>query len=133
MIYADYDFYQEMFFGRAIDYDDFDRLAQRASSYMDYYTMGNVSKKPDLPAVKMCCCAIAEQYKLIEAYAANNADGKELKSQSVGAWSQTYESGTALETEARKRLAGIAQEYLAPTGLLYRGVNCHVSACCHDL
>lgn len=133
MIYADFDFYQTEYYGTSVDVSDFDRLALRASTFIDYYTMGKAQAKAELPAVKMCCCALAEQYRVIEQYASQSADGKALKSQTVGAWSQTYTSGAELEVEARKRLAGIVNEYLAPTGLLYRGVNRCVPTCCDCL
>lgn len=133
MIYADMDFYQLEYFGQKIEQQNFDRLAMRASTYIDHMTMGRAERAADLAAVKMCCCALAEQFARIEACEAQSSGGKELKSQTVGAWSQTYKSGMELELEARKRLPGIVYEYLGHTGLLYRGVRNGVSACCDDL
>ena len=43
MIYADYEFYKTEYFGVAISEADFPRLARRASSYIDYITMGRAS------------------------------------------------------------------------------------------
>lgn len=130
MVYADFSYYQETFFGVSVGVGEFDRLALRASAYIDYITMGKAAKKAELDAVKMCCCALADQYKAIYSAAEQNADGKELKSESVGSWSRTYSTGTELEQAARAQLQKIAYEYLAPTGLLYRGVSGCVSSCC---
>ena len=167
MIYADYEFYKTEYFGVAISEADVPRLARHASSYIDYITMGRASGYSADDAVKMACCAIAEEYQLPEMakgaarkalYAApETADdtgatvgmgtvGKavvghtastvsvsepELQSQSVGSWSKTYRSGgesaqqalTAAQT-AKAALASAANQYLAGTGLLYRGGAC---------
>ena len=51
MVYADYDFYTNEYFGRAISEDDFPRLALRGSQYIDYITQGRAGAKADLEAV----------------------------------------------------------------------------------
>lgn len=66
MIYADYEFYKTEYFGVAISEADFPRLARHASSYIDYITMGRASGYSADDAVKMACCAIAEEYQLPE-------------------------------------------------------------------
>lgn len=66
MVYADYEFYKTEYFGVAISEADFPRLARRASSYIDYITMGRASGYSVDDAVKMACCAIAEEYQLPE-------------------------------------------------------------------
>lgn len=136
MLYADYDFYTNQYFGKAIPEKDFPRLALCASQYIDYITQGKAAKAPELEAVKMACCALAEQYQLIEA-ARNLAvsslesgagEDVELQSQTVGGWSKSYRSSgysaqAAVQSASsgRTSLLEIARQYLAPTGLLYRG------------
>lgn len=66
MVYADYEFYKTEYFGVAISEADFTRLARRASSYIDYITMGRATGYSADDAVKMACCAIAEEYQLPE-------------------------------------------------------------------
>ena len=44
MAYADYTYYTDTFLGTAVKESDFPRLALRASSYLDYYTMGKAAK-----------------------------------------------------------------------------------------
>lgn len=150
MAYADYEYYAESFYGTLISDMDFPRMAERASAYIDYITMGRAAKNADLPQVKKACCALAEQYQMIEAaqaaaskallYAAEST-GAELKSQTVGGWSKTYRSGgesagASLSggQNAKDALMSTAQMYLTGTGLLYRGGRCcDVSAYCDAL
>ena len=123
----------------------------RASSFLDYYTQGRAAQNVDLDALKMACCAVAEQYQYVDTAqslaqksltASLETDG-ELQSQTVGSWSKTYRSGgetaqqaaTAAQT-AQASLSAAAMQYLAGTGLLYRGRGCgcgYVLPCCDDL
>lgn len=134
MIYADYDYYRNEYFGNSIKEADFQRLALHASQYIDYITRGRA--RADIEEVKMCCCALAEQEQTIEtaqalaksSLAAGAADGAEVQSETVGSWSRSYRSGgdsaqSAAQAEAAGRsvMLDIARRYLANTGLLYRG------------
>ena len=151
MAYADYTYYTNTYLGTAIQETDFPHLSLRASSFLDYYTQGRAAQNADLDALKMACCAIAEQYQAInaaqalaqKALSASLDSGGELQSQSVGSWSKTYRSGgdsaqQALSSAqaAQASLAAIAQQYLGATGLLYRGRECgcgYVPSCCDGL
>lgn len=133
-MYASFEFYEDKYFGSALTEQEFARASKRASSFIDYYTMGKAKDYPDTDgAVAMCCCALAEQYQIIENAKAQSISGGEVKSQTVGAWSKTYASGTETAEAARKVLADIVMEYLAGTGLLYRGGRRCVSPCCDGL
>ena len=147
MAYADYAYYTNTYLGTAIAEDEFPRLSLRASTFLDYYTQGRASKNSTLDALKMACCAIAEQYQAIETAQAlaqkslftalNSAGSGELQSQTVGGWSKTYRSGGESAAQAisasqtsKEALSAVAQQYLATTGLLYRGRGCcNVPAC----
>ena len=136
MIYANYEYYCDTYRG-TVDADNFCRLATRASSFLDYYTQNRVKDFAELDAVKMCCCALVDQYALIDTaqeLARKNvsaglvSDEGELKSETVGGYSRTLRSGgdssvAALRaaSEAKAFLANTVREYLAHTGLLYRG------------
>lgn len=138
MVYADYDFYTNEYFGRAISEVDFPRLALRGSRYIDYITQGRAEAKADLEAVKMCCCELAEQYQTIEAAQelaqkslASGSDGLEVQSETVGSWSRSYRSGgdsaqsaAQVAAESKATLYSIAQRHLARTGLLSRAGGC---------
>ena len=153
MVYADYEYYTAAYLGTAIQMADFPRLSLRASSFLDYYTQGRAAQNKELDAVKMACCAVAEQYQSIDLAqqaalnalknSANAGETGELQSQSVGSWSKTYRSGgesaqqaaTAAQS-AQTHLASVAAQYLVGTGLLYRGRGCgygHVPPCCDGL
>ena len=149
MAYADYEYYTTTYLGSAIKEEDFPRLAMRASSFLDYYTQGRAAQNADLDALKMACCAIADQYQYIDTAqalaqksltASLESDG-ELQSQTVGSWSKTYRSGgdsaqqalSSVQT-AQVAMGALAQQYLAGTGILYRGRGCCcVPPCCDTL
>ena len=113
MAYADYKFYAEKFIGTNIKEADFERLALRASQFLDYYTMNRAKHYTKDDAVKNACCAVAEAYQ--------NAEQMESKSgvasESVGSYSVSYRDGK----NTTEILAKAARQYLAFTGLLSRG------------
>ena len=138
MTYADFEYYSGTYMG-AVSEEDFPRLVARASSFLDYYTRNRAKDHADLEAVKMCCCALVDKYAVIEsaqALAMKNlanaaANDAEVKSETVGSCSRTFATGgesalSALNATdgAKKLLAGTCMEYLAHTGLLYRGGGC---------
>lgn len=149
MAYADYEYYKDTYLGNSITEEDFPRLSLRASSFLDYYTQGRAAKNADLDALKMACCAVAEQYQAIDAAqalatksltAALSDSSGELQSQTVGSWSKSYRSGgesaaqaATAAASARSLLSAAAAQYLAGTGLLYRGGGCCVPTCCDAL
>lgn len=134
MAYADYTYYSGTYMG-TVSEEDFPRLAVRASSYLDYYTRDKAKDNAELDAVKMCCCALVDVYKLIEtAKELANKDmtaglsSDAIQSETVGGYSRTMRSGgegasSSLQAglDAKKQLAATAMEYLVNTGLLYRG------------
>lgn len=138
MTYADYAYYAGIYMG-SVSKEDFSRLAVRASSFLDYYTQNRAKDNAELDAVKMCCCALVDKYAVIEAaqaLAVKNlvnaaANDAEVKSETVGGYSRTLATGgesavAALNATdgAKKLLAETCIEYLAHTGLLYRGGGC---------
>lgn len=140
MAYADFDFYANEYYGQAVDEIAFPHLAILASSYLDYYTQGRAGKSPELKELKMACCALAEQYQVIEhaqalanknLSAAMESDCGEVQSETVGSWSKSYRSGgdsagaaASVAANAQAYLAAVARQYLSGTGLLYRGRRC---------
>lgn len=140
MVYADMAYYTNEYLGTLISDDDWDRLALRASSYIDYLTMGRAEKEVDKWKTQLAnaCCALAEQYQQVETAqklaqkslsAAYEFSGNiETQSETVGSWTRNYRSGgaTAISaanamTTAKTELYTVAAQYLATTGLLYRG------------
>lgn len=135
MAYADYDYYSGTYMG-TVSEKDFPRLAIRASSFLDYYTMGKANDNADLDALKMACCALVDQYAMIDAaqaaaarnIAAAAAGAALVKSETVGDYSRTIATGEevavsalATATTIKKVLAEIVAEYLAHTGCCIAG------------
>lgn len=142
MSYADYGYYREEYLGTGLGEEDFPRLALRASEYLDYYTQGRAAEQAGAREVKNACCALAEQYQIIDqaetlAWGAlrESPEGREIESETVGAHSVRWKGGgesaaqaqTAAE-QAGRALAETARRYLAGTGLCYRGGRGHVRA-----
>lgn len=124
-MYADYAYYTGAYYGQSISEEDFLRLATRASQYIDYYTMGKAKKYPEMEAIKMACCALAEQYQIIDKSREQAATGEQdIQSESVGKWSRTYSSRAESQQFAQSQLQDTIYIYLAHTGLLYRGGCC---------
>lgn len=128
-MYADYTFYKSEYHG-TLDELEYEELAEKASAYLDYYTMGKAKYNADLGALKMACCALADKYKEIEdlsaAYKKSVSEAVSVgkKSESVGSYSVTYLSATEFKGEMavlKSERAEIARMYLAGTNLLYRG------------
>ena len=140
MVYATFEYYICTYMGTTISETAFPRLAMRASAFLDYYTQGRADKNADMDALKMACCALAEQYQVIEQAqelakknlsAAMESDGGEVQSETVGSWSKSYRSGVesagaaaSVAANAQASLAAVARQYLSGTGLLYRGRRC---------
>lgn len=135
MTYADYEYYVSTYMG-TVSEDEFPCLAVRAGSFLDYYTQNRAKDNAELEAVKMCCCALVDKYRIIEAaqeLTAKKLAGAletdaEVKSETVGGYSRTLDTGAsgavaALEAAdgGKRLLAETCREYLAHTGLLYRG------------
>ena len=140
-MYADWSFYVNVYYGERIEEAEFPRLSAKASDFLDYYTKGKAAAVKDASALTLlgkACCAVAEAIKADETAQAIAetasasvlaSDSPELKSETVGSYSVTYATsldyaGAARGSAVRDRrgiLADAAFEYLANTGLLYRG------------
>lgn len=132
MVYADYNFYVTAFLGSSIKEEDFNRLALRASQFLDYYTLGKSRNSPGLENLKMACCAIAEKYQIVEkaqkSVEESLNNGCNLKSESVGSYSVSYQTASEKAQganqaviDAQNGVVATARQYLVGTGLLYRG------------
>lgn len=81
MAYADYDFYIESYFGLVVPENDFPRLAERASDFVDLMTSdrlvdGLPTNKRSQKRIRKAVCSLAEliyQIELAEKNAANAA------------------------------------------------------------
>ena len=81
MAYADYDFYTESYYGNVVPEADFDRLAARASDFIDTLTFDNLvdgvpTNERSQKRIKKAVCSLAElmyQIELAEKNAINQA------------------------------------------------------------
>lgn len=118
MIPVDYSFYIGTFKGEAA-YADFDRLAVKASAYLDRLTFGRITD--DLPAAtlnraRLSLCAVVDALLL-------NERGGGIASETNDGISVTYVAGVSGAKTEGCRLYEAAALFLGPTGLLYRGVR----------
>lgn len=119
MSYATYEFYLSTFYGSVIPSADFMSYASRASDFIDYYTGNKAKTSTCTEAIGKATCAVAEAYYKADRMGEGNSN---LKSETVGSWSATYASGTERQQALKNEVTNAARQYLAFTGLLYRGV-----------
>lgn len=123
-VYADFDYYIGTYGGTVFEESsDYLPCAARASLHIDELTLGRAEANADNERVKLACCAIAEQVKLINDANASMHSGKaQMRSQSVGSFSVTFGTSDELIATAKAQIGELARLYLGSTGLLYRGV-----------
>ncbi len=96
-MYADYDFYLNIYYGNVIAEEDFPRLSERASDYVRAET-GGISDRMDgdgLKAVKKASCAVAEALLDEEILLAGvYSGGTAVSSETVGGWSRSYRAAS---------------------------------------
>ena len=117
--YADYAFYTDKYLGRIIpNENDFAYYALRASEIIDSKTFGRINEIT--PAVKMACCAAADELYSDASARAKAAGG--ISSESVDGYSVSYRAyNTEAEKAAEKRVNAAIKRYLGGTGLMFRG------------
>lgn len=117
-MYAEREFYTSVYRGDVIPSDKHDKFNQKASVYIDYITLNRVKKLETIPdEVKFATCSVMDYM-----YQLTNGTGllplQNKTSESVGDYSVSYkQSNKEIETLYYRA----AKEYLAHTGLMYRG------------
>ena len=111
MIYADYQYYQEVFKGSVIPSEtDFDSKALKASAFVDKVTFGRAKDNGQMEEVKNAMCAVAEVMYQNDAHygvSSENNDG----------YSVTFINNSTKEMRDLKRAAYL----FLPANLIYRG------------
>ena len=125
MAYATYQDYTELYKGNRIaGQEEFDRLAVRASAYLNYMTYRRAERYEDTEhKLALACCAVADCMQ--------DAEQREgfIASEKVGDHSVSYRAGS-LEADAAAFYAA-ARMYLIGTGLIYGGIPVVHAAHCH--
>lgn len=133
MPYVDYEYYTNQFFGTLIPMNKFNKKALEASSKVNYNTVGNIDSNNITTPVKNATCSIAEllyeQEQLKTSITNQNADNKQIASETLGPRSITYLNNNSeiskqilSDSDLNKKIRNICHEYLDDTGLMYRGV-----------
>lgn len=126
MIYADFEYYRDVYHGSAIDEDAFPTLAREASLFIDQLTYNRINQgRVVTDAVKMATCAVAEciqEYKDARK-AARTAAG--VKNETVGSWSVAYQDPGIIREALDSALSDTAAPYLIYTGLMDRSTGGH--------
>lgn len=118
MITVPYEFYIGTYHG-ALAEADYNRLAVKASAYLDRATFNRLAAVTDAPTLelaKLACCAVADAMADIER-------NPGVKSEDNDGISVTYADGAGPAKADGKRLREAAGLFLGGTGLLYRGVD----------
>jgi len=139
MVYADFDFYKDVFLGSLItEQKDFDRMILSASSKIDFFTANRAQRGFENPNIKeniqFCACALADLFFLNEGDISrirnqNKISGESnIKSETLGQRSVTYKEGAKqtlkeLQIELNSDVIRNIYEHLTWTGLLNRKVN----------
>lgn len=125
MAYADFPFYVETYKGTTVPEDSFPSFSERASEYIDQDTFGLAAGAADgaREAVQRCCCAMTEILYADQQTPAGASAGAVLKAETVGSWRREYELTAEATKTIAQRLYDVERRYLAPWGLLYRGVR----------
>lgn len=118
--YADYAFYTESFLGKSIPAEEFGHYALLATQYINSITFDRIVGEP-IEAVKMACCAVAENYFSAAQGSVKAASG--IASEKVGSYSVSYATPSKETAQvAENQLYNAAKLWLGNTGLMYRGV-----------
>lgn len=126
--YADYEYYSGTYKGTAIPEAAFERIAMKASRYIDQITFGrivrnNAGEYPALPlCVRDCACDMAEKIYALEG---ENGNAREKKSENTDGYVVTYVTdsvdGGNAEEALKRKLFSVAHTYLSNTELMHLG------------
>lgn len=114
--YADYAYYTGTYKGAVIDAASFPLYARKATQKIKLHTFSRISEDNIPDEAKMCCCELAEAIYKHEA-----TDNGNVASEKVGEYSISYVDKEKIEEAYRGKCIEIIQNWLAMTGLLYRG------------
>lgn len=118
MMYADYDYYKEFFFGTLIpDEYIFNYNALQATRYIDAVTFGRITDDNISDLVKNACCAASEVYY---SSSASPQVVSGITSEKVDGYSVSY-GAISSATTTKRRLNTAVKQWLGDSGLMFRG------------
>lgn len=114
--YADFEYYTNTYKGAVLDTASFDSYARKSTQMIKLHTFNRI-KEDNIPdEAKMCCCELAE-----EIYKHEKENAGNIVSEKVGEYSVSYVDKEKAESVFRGKCVSIIYNWLATTGLLYRG------------
>ncbi len=118
-MYLDYDFYI-IDWGGNLKENEFNKLAIKAKSVIDFYTLDRVKKLDEIPIeVKYAMCELIDYEKQLE-----DTGGKEIASEKTASHSINYAVSKQGSNRAIKsKQKDIVRRWLINTDLMYRGVG----------
>lgn len=117
MTYADWVFYEAGFLGVVVPQEAFERVAARASRWLDMLTFGRIDAVYGAcDAVRMACCAVCEVL-----YAAEEDGGRVVSRERLDTAEVAYAQTETVSM--KRRVLEAARVYLWPTGLLSMAVK----------
>lgn len=126
MIAVNFEFYQDKYFGTAIEEErKFQQPILKANTYLNQ-VMHISPGEDDLELVKLCLCEVAE---MIYQDTENRREhgGREVQSESTDGYSVNYateaEAGKIAINSLQTKIYTVICRYLSHTGLLYLGVE----------
>lgn len=129
--YCDFKYYTNVYEGKGIPETDFYSLSLRASIKIREQTFGRADNTSGISneAVKLCTCFLIDKTKEYDDLKEASKKQNNVKSESLGKWSKTFENKTVkeldeeLEVETYKIIRTQLANYEDDNGtlLLYRG------------
>lgn len=116
--YADYAYYTDTYKGAVIDAASFDSYAAKATQTIKLHTFNRIRDNNIPDEAKMCCCELAEE---IHRNKPTEDSGDNIASEKVGEYSVSYVDKQKLDEMYNEKCTEIINNWLAMTGLLYRG------------
>ena len=127
-VYAEFSFYTGTYLGNAITEADFQRLALRASTFIDRLTFQRTAAVIEtgtdpglINAIQMATCAVAEEIQKNEKREAGETGV--IASEKQGQYAVTYVEADDARQTADARIRKAARFYLAHTPLMFAGFN----------
>lgn len=116
--YADESYYYDTYKGSVIGTGSFNSYARKATQEIKKYTFNRIDDSSIPDDVKMCCCELAEAI-----YKADKSRHSGKTSEKTGEATVSYESDANIDTKLENDTRKIIYNWLAMTGLLYRGCD----------
>ena len=122
-MYADYNFYTDVYMGSAIPESAYDGIANASDAFINYITHNRI-KADELPEwvlerVKRASCAVADTCYKQE----SDEDSTTVASESVGNHSKSFAVVKRGFADREREKLTKAKQYLHGTGLLYGGLK----------